>query len=186
MRRSKNAGCGQTGSPAPRSGPSTPRSSPGNLPHERVTRLRQFWRELSKRAATRRLARPRPVGQIGSREFSVGRPAHRADAGRAATSRSFPPAELRALIAETVDFERINSGTVRVVFGAFNLATGAETFFDNDRHVLGPDHVLAGSPLPGLPPVAIDRAALRRQRRSGFGAGRCASGRYSVLRDRRL
>ena len=45
---------------------------------------------------------------------------------------------------------------MRVVLGAVNLATGAETFFDNDRHVLGPDHVLAGTPLPGLPPVAID------------------------------
>ncbi len=69
----------------------------------------------------------------------------------------FPPTELRALIGETVDFERINSGSVRVVFGAVNLATGAETFFDNDRHVLGPDHVLAGSPLPGMPPVTIER-----------------------------
>ena len=64
--------------------------------------------------------------------------------------------QLRALIGETVDFERINSGTIRVVFGALNLTTGAETFFDNDRHVLTPDHVLAGTPLPGLPPVAID------------------------------
>src|SRR5712691_13430008 len=30
----------------------------GNLPHERVLRLRQFWRELSKRAANRRLRNP--------------------------------------------------------------------------------------------------------------------------------
>src|ERR1700758_4792128 len=29
----------------------------GNLPHERVSRLRQFWRELSKRATTRRPGR---------------------------------------------------------------------------------------------------------------------------------
>ncbi len=65
--------------------------------------------------------------------------------------------ELRELIAQVVDFERVNSGAVRVVLGAVNLATGAETFFDNDRHVLGLDHVLAGTPLPGLPPVAIDR-----------------------------
>src|SRR6516165_5299771 len=30
----------------------------GNLPHERVLRLRQFWRELSKRAALRCPRRP--------------------------------------------------------------------------------------------------------------------------------
>jgi NTE family protein len=44
-----------------------------------------------------------------------------------------------------------------VVLGAVNLATGAETFFDNDRHVLGVDHVLAGTPFPGLPAVTIGR-----------------------------
>jgi NTE family protein len=66
-------------------------------------------------------------------------------------------AQIRALIAEAVDFERLNSGAIRVVLGAVNCTTGAETFFDNDRHVLTPEHVLGGSPLPGLPPVAIGK-----------------------------
>ncbi len=128
----------------------------GNLPHERVLRLRQFWRELSERAAHRRPRRPARWAKSALSNFLSG--------GRrsptTAVQREEPvlsAAELQTLIGETVDFERINSGTVRVVFGALNLATGAETFFDNDRHVLGPDHVLAGSPLPGLPPVTIDR-----------------------------
>src|SRR5207248_1296823 len=38
-----------------------------------------------------------------------------------------------------------------------NLVTGAETYFDNDRHIIGIDHVLASTALPGLPPVAIER-----------------------------
>ena len=63
---------------------------------------------------------------------------------------------LRELINEAVDFERVNSGAVRLVLGAVNLATGAETFFDNDRHVLNLDHVMAGTPLSGLPPVTVD------------------------------
>src|SRR5262249_9867746 len=57
---------------------------------------------------------------------------------------------------DAVDFDRVNSGTVRVVLGAVNQTTGAETFFDNDRHVLGPEHVLASTVLPGMAPVAID------------------------------
>ena len=130
----------------------------GSLPHERVLRLRQFWQELSRRAGNRRPRSPARWAKSALSGFF------------AATARTGPPpiptynedpvvsaSELRALICEAVDFERINSGAIRVVFGALNLATGAETFFDNDRHVLGADHVLAGSPLPGLPPVAIDR-----------------------------
>src|SRR5205823_3129515 len=70
-----------------------------------------------------------------------------------------PAGELRELVEGAVDFERVNSGAVRLVLGAVNLATGAESYFDNDRHVLGPDHVLASTPLPGLPPVVIDHHA---------------------------
>jgi NTE family protein len=128
----------------------------GNVPHERVLRLRQFWRELSKRAALRCPRRPakwatsalRNLLLAGSRSTTM--PTVTEEPVLSAT-------ELRVLIGANVDFERINSGAVRVVFGAMNLTTGAETFFDNDRHVLGLDHILAGNPLPGLPPVTIDR-----------------------------
>jgi NTE family protein len=128
----------------------------GNLPHERVLRLRHFWRELSRRSAGRRRHGPTRWARAAlTNLFSLG-----------PRRTGFPPpierstvsgAELRALIGETVDFDRLNSGSVRVVLGAMNLATGAETFFDNDRHVLDPDHLLAGNPLPGLPPIAIGR-----------------------------
>lgn len=126
----------------------------GSLPHERAQRLRRFWQEVSRRPHGRR---PRSAGGWARSAltswFTVGR--------RGAGSPSLyeepvisAPA-LRAMIAEAVDFDRINSGGVRVVLGAVNLATGAETFFDNDRHVLGVDHVLAGTPFPGLPAVTI-------------------------------
>jgi len=127
----------------------------GNLPHERVARLRQFWRELSKRTATHRPRSPARWAKSALTNFLS-----RAPCTTPMKISSDEPvvcaAQLRTLIGETVDFERVNSGNIRVVFGALNLATGAETFFDNDRHVLTPDHVLAGSPLPGLPPVAIE------------------------------
>jgi NTE family protein len=126
----------------------------GNLPHERVLRLRQFWRELSRHAANPRSRSPTKWAKSAlSSFFSAGprRPLARAPSAEPVISAT----ELRVLIGETVDFERINAGTIRVIFGAVNLGTGSETFFDNDRHVLGPDHILAGSPLPGLPPVTI-------------------------------
>jgi NTE family protein len=132
----------------------------GNLPHERVIRLRQFWRELSKCTATRRSRGPARWAKSALTNFLSGGPrpaAMHVGSDEPAVS----AAQLRALIAETVDFERINSGTIRVVLGALNLTTGAETFFDNDRHVLTADHVMAGTPLPGLPPTAIDEQLFR-------------------------
>jgi len=128
----------------------------GNQPHERVPRLRQFWRELSKRAGLQYPRGPARWAKSALKNLLL-------SGARSATMPTtieepvFSATELRMLIGENVDFERINSGAVRVVFGAMNLTTGAETFFDNDRHVLGPDHLLAGNPLPGLPPVTIDR-----------------------------
>ena len=142
----------------------------GNLPHERVLRLRQFWQELSRRAAAR------AGGSLTAslRHLMTGWAAR----SRGASSDEprgdavIQTAELRELIQGAVDFERVNSGAVRLVLGAVNLVTGAETYFDNDRHVIGLDHVLASTALPGLPPVVIDRqrygggavsvAALRR------------------------
>ena len=126
----------------------------GNLPHERVLRMRQFWHEVSRRAAQRS---PHKFGRWAQKTAGRLISLLRRGAGFTRPEAVVSASELRELIAQAVDFERVNSGAVRVVLGAVNLATGAETFFDNDRHVLGLDHVLAGTPLPGLPPVAIGR-----------------------------
>jgi len=118
----------------------------GNLPHERIFRLRQFWQELSRRVAGGRGA----PGKL--RHWLTGHIPGRSGPERPAIGRG----ELRELVEGAVDFDRVNSGAVRIVLGAVNLVTGTETYFDNDRHVLGPDHVLASAVLPGMPPTLID------------------------------
>lgn len=128
----------------------------GNLPHERALRLQQFWRAVSGCAAAWHPRHPISWGRTAlSRWLPLAH--HGAGVGPGHQEPIVSAAQLRALLAEAVDFDRINSGTVRVVLGAVNLATGAETFFDNDRYVLGVDHVLAGTPFSGLPPVEIGR-----------------------------
>lgn len=127
----------------------------GNLPHERSLRLRLFWQELSRRVAIRAASgfgqRVRMAfDQWGHRWRHPGVPLVQEQS-------VIPVGELRDLLCDNVDFERVNSGAVRVVLGAVNLATGAETYFDNDRHVLGPDHVLASTALPGMAPVTVER-----------------------------
>ncbi|HEY1799212.1 MAG TPA: DUF3734 domain-containing protein [Stellaceae bacterium] len=123
----------------------------GNLPHERSLRLRQFWQELSRRAGGRPEPRLARSLRRWAQRCSIPWPGAREPV--------IPPGELRDMVREVVDFERINAGSVRVVLGAVNLATGAETFFDNDRHVLTLDHVLASSALPGAGPVVIGHQA---------------------------
>ncbi len=126
----------------------------GNLPHERVFRLRQFWQELSRRVG------PRGRDGIGRRlcAWLTARLPGRADEASGTAFRRLPvrPGELRELVQMAVDFDRVNSGAVRLVLGAVNLATGAEAYFDNDRHLLGVEHVLASTALPGMPPQTID------------------------------
>ena len=127
----------------------------GNLPHERAFRLRQFWRELSRRVAVRaEIGLHRRLRSVGERVIAQwrGLPGTRP----ARETSVLPSNELRELLQEMVDFDRLNSGAMRVVLGASNLDSGAEAFFDNDRHVLSLDHVLAGTALPGMAPVTID------------------------------
>src|SRR5262249_53266705 len=125
----------------------------GNLPHERVLKLRQFWQQLSRRAAVR------PVSGMARslRQFVRRCRAPRAAAPEPVDGAAIAPSEGRELVQASVDSNLLNSGAVRLVLGAVNLITGAETYFDNDRHVIGLDHVLASTALPGLPPVTIDR-----------------------------
>lgn len=54
------------------------------------------------------------------------------------------------------DFSLINSRIVRLSLGATDLATGDIEFFDNQRQVIGPEHVLAsGSLPPGFPATPV-------------------------------
>jgi NTE family protein len=123
----------------------------GNLPHERSLRLRQFWQELSRRAGAGKDSRLNGNLRGWAERCSIPWP-------RAAAA-VIAPGELRDMVGDVVDFERVNAGSMRVVLGAVNLATGAETFFDNDRHVLTLDHVLASTALPGVGPVTIGHQA---------------------------
>jgi NTE family protein len=123
----------------------------GNPPHERAAQLRRFWQEIVRFACRSRHS----PGRLSAQR--VWRPLRRRPLASASSDPVVASGELRRLIGEVVDFDRLNSGNVRVVLGAMNLGTGAETLFDNDRLVLGLDHVMAGCPLLGSPSVQIGR-----------------------------
>jgi NTE family protein len=109
----------------------------GNPPRRRIPQLRQFWSRahtLTARAGPRSL-----------RHLLRG----------PASAPGLDPQKLRAALGELIDFSRINAGTVRLSLAATHLATGSEVAFDNDRHVLGPDHIVAAAAAVAAP-VQLD------------------------------
>jgi NTE family protein len=66
-------------------------------------------------------------------------------------------ASLKSTLERLVDFDRINSGTVRLSVGAVNVRSGNFTYFDTNTHKIKPEHVMASGALPpGFPAVEID------------------------------
>ena len=76
--------------------------------------------------------------------------------GDAATS-FYDTAPLNQTLERLVDFDRLNSGEVRVSVGAVNVRTGNLTYFDTDERRLVPKHFMASGALPpAFPAVDIE------------------------------
>jgi NTE family protein len=77
-------------------------------------------------------------------------------AGDAATS-FYDTSPLRDTLLRLVDFDRLNSGDIRVSVGAVNVRSGNFVYFDTAERRLGPEHFMASGALPpGFPAVEID------------------------------
>jgi NTE family protein len=64
---------------------------------------------------------------------------------------------LRSTLEQLIDFDRINSGSMRLSMGAVNVQTGNFRFFDSKTDRIGPEHVMASGALPpAFAPVEVD------------------------------
>lgn len=146
----------------------------GNAPEHRIKQLRSFWSEISTSVPGESLARGHEVADFNFRQFSglmtmaagvkgffrpwFMPPWFNAPNTPEATS-FYDTAPLRETLLRHVDFERINSGKVRLSLGAVNIRTGNFTYFDSHDtgRTLGPEHVMASAALPpAFPAVMID------------------------------
>ncbi len=138
----------------------------GNAPERRVTRLREFWQEIT--APTRLW--PAPDGAFASWQQSAsavstllfGQPGffapRRPQDFFSPVLSYYDTGALRGTLERLVDFDRINHAPeTRLSVGAVNVRTGRFAYFDSDKLKIGPQHVMASGALPpGFPPVEVD------------------------------
>ncbi|WP_208738554.1 patatin-like phospholipase family protein [Bradyrhizobium vignae] len=151
----------------------------GSPEAERVDRLREFWETICAfsiewpageglanalpfafdiHSVRNALAAMRALvqGQPGFFKPRFPSPFWSPFSGDAATS-FYDTAPLQKTLERLVDFDRLNSGEVRVSVGAVNVRTGNLTYFDTAERRLGPRHFMASGALPpGFPAVEIE------------------------------
>ncbi|MBR0971296.1 MULTISPECIES: DUF3734 domain-containing protein [Bradyrhizobium] len=151
----------------------------GSPEGERVQRLREFWEticafsiewpageglanalpfafDINSLRNAMAAARALVQGQPGFFKPRFPSPLWSPFSGDAATS-FYDTAPLLKTLERLVDFDRLNSGDVRVSVGAVNVRTGNLTYFDTAERRLGPKHFMASGALPpGFPAVEIE------------------------------
>src|SRR5262245_28456669 len=143
----------------------------GNAPRERVARLREFWELVSSAFPEPLLSPDRLVhgwlnslaasqaAVLGVPGFFAPRmpPAPFQQRGTLGAISYYDTTPLRKTLERLVDFDRLNSGELRVAVAAVNVRTGNLAFFDSTRQRLDVRHIMASGALPpGFPPVEID------------------------------
>ncbi|HEY2559300.1 MAG TPA: patatin-like phospholipase family protein [Caldimonas sp.] len=150
----------------------------GNPPEQRVARLREFWDGISTLPfgvampplpdGIATIGRTRDVlnetnatiamlfGVAGFFQPRVPAAPFQPPGTLAAIS-YYDTEPLRRTLERLVDFERINSGAVRLSVGAVNVKTGNFLYFDSSERKIDVRHVMASAALPpGFPPIEVD------------------------------
>jgi len=142
----------------------------GNKPEDRLERLRAFWQKITDRriwSFTPDGDDPRKLrnawssmtttllGQPGFFKPNVPNPWLSLRGAQTSTA-FYDSSPLRETLTDLVDFDRLNSKATRYACGAVNVTSGNFIYFDNHRHEIVPEHIMASGALPpALPMVHI-------------------------------
>lgn len=147
----------------------------GNPPERRVERLREFWEtvtrspldapmipgEIRNDMLHQFINQSRAVGALlwGAPGFFKPRipPPIFTPVDSVGHLSFYDVSPLKELLGRLVDFDRVNSGAMRLSVGATHIRTGNSVIFDTTERKIGPEHVVAsGSLPPGFPATEID------------------------------
>jgi NTE family protein len=147
----------------------------GNTAPHRVARLREFWDLVSSSLAAPGLPEgvtPALHAREGLNEASATHvmlfgvpgffaprfpPAPFQPRGSLEAISYYDTTPLLRTLERLVDFDRINSGAVRLSVGAVNVRTGNFEYFDSAKQRIDARHIMASGALPpGFAPVEID------------------------------
>jgi NTE family protein len=148
----------------------------GNPPERRVERLREFWETVTEgpfgspylvpgaikdNVVHQFLNQGRAMGVLlwGAPGFFKPRipPPIFTPLGNPAQLSFYDVSPLKALLGRLVDFDRINSGAMRLSVGAANVKSGNYVIFDTTDCKIGVEHIMASGALPpGFPAAEID------------------------------
>ncbi len=143
----------------------------GNPAERRVDRLHEFWDLLSSALSEPAFATPTVLRELlnntgasqvmlfGVPGFFAPRfpPAPLQARGSAAAISYYDTSRLAHTLDRLVDFDRLNSGAMRLSVGAVNVRSGNFQYFDTSQQRIDARHIMASGALPpGFPPVEID------------------------------
>lgn len=142
----------------------------GNKPENRLDRLTDFWSRITDRTVWLHT----PDGDIfrqmrnaasAFHTMVMGQPGffapHKLNpwlspAGAKSATSYYDSSPLRETLLELVDFDLLNKGDCRFSVGAVNVTSGNFIFFDNAKHRIEPEHIMASGALPpAFAPVQI-------------------------------
>jgi NTE family protein len=142
----------------------------GNKPEDRLDRLTEFWSRITDRTVWLHTPDGDVFRQMRNATSSfytmlMGQPGFFTPqkvnpwlqpAGAKAATSYYDNGPLRETLLELVDFDLINRKACRFSVGAVNVLTGNFIFFDNAKHEIVPEHVMASGALPpAFAPVQI-------------------------------
>ena len=142
----------------------------GNRPGDRTAALTQFWSEAESfdfgtRFLPNMMRAPVQYAQasmsrfLGRTSLFTARPPDLT--GQDPRPSMFDLGPMRRLVSDSVDFDRLNDGELRVSVLAVNLATGGEVVFDTSRQRVELHHLMAScSLIPDFPPVEVEGTLL--------------------------